>query len=143
MSSRFDLTSLGETLRRRYAATLPALVVQVANGGRSLAVVPAASETTAPSGQTAKVSARSIPGGKAFELYVSIEDPAAAAASARIAPPSQADTALALEEGRRGQMWTLPGPGGDRVVVRLRLGEDMTEEEARGLLRIIGGTIAP
>lgn len=143
MNTRLDLTALGETLRRQYAATRPALVVRVANAGRSLTVVPAASETTAPSGQPTKESTRAGPRGKAFELYVSIEGPTAAASSARIAPPVGAGAALALEEGRRGQMWTLPGLGGDRIVVRLQLGEDMTDEDARRLLRLIGETIAP
>lgn len=143
MNARLDLTALGENLRRQYAATRPALVVRVSNAGRSLAVVPAADQTTAPAAQPTKRSTRAVPHGKAFELYISIEDPAAAAAGARIAPPVQADTILALEEGRRGQMWTLPGPGDDRFVVRLQLGEDMTDEDARRLLRLIGETIAP
>jgi hypothetical protein len=40
-------------------------------------------------------------------------------------------------------MWTLPGPAGDRIVVRLQLGEDMTEEEAGRLLQIVSEAIAP
>lgn len=142
MNARPDLTALAENLRRQYAAMRPALEVRVSNAGRSLAVVPAGKQATAHSAQPTKGSTRPVPGGKAFELYVSIEDPAAAAAAARVAPPVQADTVLALEEGRRGQMWTLPGPGGDRFVVRLQLGEDMTDEDARQLLRIIGEAIA-
>jgi hypothetical protein len=143
MNTRFDLNSLGKTLRRQYAATRPALVVQVANAGRLLTVLPEASETITPSGPPTKASTRAVPRGKAFELYVSIEGPSAAASGARIPPPVQAAATLALAEGRRGQMWTLPGPGDDRIVVRLQLGEDMTDEDARRLLQIIGETIAP
>ena len=143
MSERLDLTRLSETLRRRYAAARPPLVVRATDAGRSLSVVPAESETVAPSKAGVQASTRGVPYGKAFELYVSVESPVEAASRARIAPPVQAGRTLALEEGRRRQMWTLAGPDGDRVVVRLQLGEDMTEEEARQLLELVGEAIAP
>jgi hypothetical protein len=143
MSVRLDLTRLGQTLRQRYGAARPALVVQVANAGRSLSVVPSARASAARAEPGLQTSTRGVPHGKGFELYVSIENPPAAAASARMAPPAQADARLILEEGRRLQMWTLPGPAGDRIVVRLQLGEDMTEEEAGRLLQIVGKAIAP
>jgi hypothetical protein len=142
MSRRPDLTRLGETLRRHYAATRPALVVQVTNAGRSLSVVPATGVAIVPAEPAVQASTRGVPHGKAFELYVSVESPSSAASSARMAPPVQADSTPVLEEGRRGQMWTLPGPDGDRIVVRLQLGEDMTDEEAGRLLQIVREAIA-
>jgi hypothetical protein len=143
MGGQVDLNSLGDTLRRQYAAVQPALAVQVANAGRLLTVLPATREATAHSEPRLKKSTRAVPKGKAFELYVTLEGPSAGVGEQRIAPPAQVDATLALEEGRRVQMWTLAGPGGDRIVVRLRLGDDMDGDDARRLLQTVERAIAP
>jgi hypothetical protein len=143
MGGQVDLNSLGDTLQRQYAAIEPALAVRVSNSGRLLTVLPATSEVTARSETRLKKSTRPVPKGKAFELYVTLEGPSAGVDDPRIAPPAEVDATLALEEGRRVQMWTLAGPGGDRIVVRLRLGDDMDGDEARRLLQTIERAIAP
>ena len=135
MCNRLDLQSLGDALLRRYAAVRPALVAEVANAGRSLSVLPAHGEASLPTAAGARASTRPIPGGKAFELYLSIES--GAANTARIAPPVQESASLVWEEGRTAQMWALPCPDLDRVVVRLRRGEEMTDDDARGVLRLV------
>jgi hypothetical protein len=143
MNGRVDLNSLGEALRRQYAGTEPRLAVQVSNAGHLLTVLPAASEATIPSESGLKNPTRDVPKGKAFELYISLESPASTACDQRIVPPVQADATLAMEEGRRVQMWTLPGPAGDLIIVRLRLGEDMTADDSRRLLQTVKRAILP
>jgi hypothetical protein len=135
MCNRLDLHSLGDALLRRYSAVRPALVAEVANAGRSLSVLPAHGQAPRPGAAPARASTRPIPGGKAFELYLSVES--SAANTARIAPPVQQSTSLTWEEGRTAQMWALPCPDLDRVVVRLRRGEEMTDDDARDVLRLV------
>lgn len=135
MCNRLDLHSLGDSLLRRYSAVRPELVAVVANAGRSLSVLPAHGQAPRPGAAAARASARPIPGGKAFELYLSVESSTENAA--RITPPVQQSTSLTWEEGRTAQMWALPCPDLDRVVVRLRRGEEMTDDDARDVLRLV------
>ncbi|MGD9881314.1 MAG: hypothetical protein AB7F22_07115 [Reyranella sp.] len=135
MCNRLDLHSLGDALLRRYAAMRPTLVAEVANAGLSLSVLPAHGQAPLPGAAPARASTRPIPGGKAFELYLSVES--STANTARITPPVQQSTNLTWEEGRTAQMWTLPCPDLNRVVVRLRRGEEMTDDEARDVLRLV------
>ena len=44
---------------------------------------------------------------------------------------------LTWEEGRTAQMWALPCPDLNRIVVRLRRGEEMTDDDARDVLRLV------
>jgi hypothetical protein len=141
MTRRMDLDALGKTLQQAYAAAGPPLTVAVGSAGHQLTVAPRDNEPAPESGTGLKQSTRPPPRGKAFELYVSLESPASAASGQRIAPPPQTEATLGVEEGRHAQMWTLPGPAGELVVVRLRRGEDMTDEDARRLLRIVQGAI--
>jgi hypothetical protein len=39
-------------------------------------------------------------------------------------------------------MWTLQGSGGDRVVIHLRRGEAMSDEQARRLMRTVEEALA-
>ncbi len=135
MCNRLDLHSLGDALLRRYSAVRPALVAEVSNDGRSLNVVPAHAQAPLPGAAAARASTRPVPGGKAFELYLSVES--SAANTARITPPVQQSTSLTWEEGRTAQMWSLPCPDLNRVVVRLRRGEEMTDDDARDVLRLV------
>ena len=141
MCSRLDLQSFSEALLRRYSTVRPALVAQVANSGRSLSVLPTPGGAPMTASVEAKASARPAPGGKAFELYVSIESPPVN--SARIVPPVQASPNMIWEEGRTAQMWALPCPDGNRVVARLRRGEDMTDDDAREVLRLVEEAVTP
>lgn len=135
MCNRLELHALGAALLRRYSAVRPALVAEVANAGRSLSVLPAHGQAPLPGKAAAQTSTRPLPGGKAFELYLSVES--SAANTARIAPPVQQSTSLTWEEGRTAQMWALPCPDLNRLVVRLRRGEEMTDDDARDLLRLV------
>jgi hypothetical protein len=136
MGRRVDLDRLATALRGRYGRSDPPLRIAVTNGGRQLTVVPEGGGR-AQMAQGLKGSGRAAPQGDSFELYVALQSSAEAAADARIAPSPGESVTLEIEPGRRSQMWTLPGPGEDRVVIRLRRGEAMTDEAARHLMRAV------
>ena len=140
MGRGIDLDRLADALRQRYGRRDPPLRVTVSNAGRQLIVVPNGGAAER-SQEGVNRSGRCAPPGNAFELYVSVESPADAAASARMAPPAQDGTELKVEPGRPSQMWTLHGPGEDRIVIRLRRGEAVSDEDARGLMRIVAEAI--
>ena len=138
-----DLDLLARRLDGQYRDVRPALAVRVANRGRLLTMLPEAAETSPPSPSSLKGSGRAAPPGKAFDLYVAREDAKAAVQSQRIAPPVQSSPDLEIEEGVRERSWTLPGAKGERIVIRLRLGEEMSASDARRLLATLQQSLSP
>lgn len=143
MSARVDLTELGDALKRQYAGARPALTVRLANDNQLLTVLPAERGPDATVSRPFKEATHEPPRGKAFELYVAAETPDAAALTQRMAPPVQTNATFVLKPGVRKQMWTLAAPGGDHVVVRLHMGEDMSTEEAQRLLDTVHRLVLP
>lgn len=135
MGGGIDLERLAAVLRQRHADADPPLRVRVTNAGRQLVAVPDV-HAAAPATDGLKRSARPAPPGGSFELYVMVQDPAEAAADARVMPPPQPG-GLHLDPDSRTQMWVLPGPGEDRVVVRFRRGPAMADAAAQDLLRAV------
>jgi hypothetical protein len=142
MSTSIDLNALGETLRQQYGGTQPPLSIRVSNGGKQLTVVPDQSQVRGQPLPPLKQSTRITPPGKTFELYVSMESPDEPPPQ-RVAPPLETTVDVKLEEGTRERTWTLLAGGGEQTVIRLRLGEALSTEEANRLLDTVKRMVMP
>jgi len=142
MSMAPDLELLAERLASRFGGARPPLAVRVTNRGRQLVMAPVASEIAPPRFRFLKKRSRPAPTGTGFELYVTVEDPDSATPSQRMILPGDAGQRLELAQGVRERSWTLPGPAGTRVIVRLQLSEGMPAADSDELLDILNGALA-
>jgi len=124
-----------------YAGARVPIAVRVTDGGNRLTLVPATPSPGEERSTSLKKTTRTQLPGAAFELYLSVESQAEAASMQRIAPPAERAAALVVDAKTRERTWTIEEPGTDRVVVRLRLGDDVTTGEANRLLATVRRTI--
>ena len=144
MGGQVDLNSLGDTLRRQYAAMEPALAVRVANAGRLLTVLPATREATArPRAASEEVGPCGSQGQGASNSMSRWRGRPQGLVSSELRRPRRSTRLWLWRRAGASRCGRWRGRPATGIVVRLRLGETMDGDDARRLLQTVERAIAP